>query len=518
MAALRQSEDKQLDTLGGIGTELEKAITALMEAEYKAGDSAGVHTAGLVLRDLLLGRLYSQKFFITGLPAYAERVDRELASADAGIAPLAAGSGDAQAQAAFVRTQIAAYAQGWGRLRDAHVDRSRLVNDSLDQIGPRVAASLQAFEHETQARQDELGPRATASVARSQLIMGVSAAVALALAVVAAVGIGAGIARPIRSITASMQGLAEGDLSVEVPERGRRDEVGAMADALQVFKDNAVRAESLAAEQRAERTARESRARAIEQLTGRFDSDVSGALGIVANASVELEATAQAMAANAERTQGQASTASAATDQATAGGSGGGERRRGAVQLHHRDRPSGRAVEPHRPDRRRGGRARRSHRQGAGRERVADRRPWSSLINQIAQQTNLLALNATIEAARAGEAGRGFAVVASEVKSLATQTARATEEIGGQIAAVQGATQEAVAAIGGIVARIEEVNAVASAIAAAVEEQGCGDRRDRPQRAAGGRWHRAGGVQHQRGNAGDDGDRQRGRAGAVGGP
>jgi methyl-accepting chemotaxis protein len=471
VADQRATETTELNKLELLGTAADRSLTSLLDAADKIGDGDIMNHTGLALRNLSLGRLYVEKFRGDGQVADAVRASEALAAATSGIDAVAGVGGvETLSLAAKAHSAVASYTESWFRLHQAYVERERLVHESLDKLGPRVALAVGAFDTENRARQDELGPRATASVARSQLITGVSAALAIALAVVAALGIGRGIARPIRSMTEAMQRLAEGDRSVEIPARGRRDEVGAMAEALQVFKDNAERAERLAGERAAEQAKRETRARAIEQLTGSFDSDVSGVLGMVANASVELESTAQAMTANAERTQGQATTAAAATEEAAAGvqavATAAEELSSSIAEIGRQVEQSSRtaqtaAEEAGRADRTVKGLAEAATRIGA----------VVSLINQIAQQTNLLALNATIEAARAGEAGRGFAVVASEVKNLATQTARATEEISGQIAAVQNSTKEAVGVIGGIVARIDEVNAVASAIAAAVEQQ-----------------------------------------------
>ncbi|MGE5515604.1 MAG: methyl-accepting chemotaxis protein [Bacteroidota bacterium] len=299
----------------------------------------------------------------------------------------------------------------------------------------------------------------------------------VAMVVFVAAAIGAGlmlrnaIATPVTAMTAAMRKLAEGDKGLEIPARGRGDEIGAMAEAVQVFKDNAIRADRLAAEQATEQAAREVRAKAIETLTARFDDAVSGMLGVVSGAATEMEVTAQAMSANAEQTNRQAAAVAAATEEASAAVE---TVAAAAEELSSSITEIGRQVSQSMQ-------ISRAASDEAGRTNVtvqglaeasAKIGTVVNLINDIASQTNLLALNATIEAARAGEAGKGFAVVANEVKSLANQTAKATDEIGLQIGTVQTATAQAVAAIGGIVSRIAEINQIATAIAGAVEEQG----------------------------------------------
>ncbi|OYD83236.1 hypothetical protein CHT98_16410 (plasmid) [Azospirillum brasilense] len=279
------------------------------------------------------------------------------------------------------------------------------------------------------------------------------------------------IVRPLTAMTGVMRQLADGDLGVAIPGTGRRDEIGAMAQAVEVFQEHAVARGRLEAEQRREQEMRERRAAALDRLTRGFEAKVSGLVGTLSSAATEMEATAGSMSTAAQQTDQQSfavaaaseqastnvQTVAAATEQLTASIREIGNR---AVQSQA---IATRAVEDAR-------RTDETVRLMAGcAQRIGE---VVGLIQAISSQTNLLALNATIEAARAGDAGKGFAVVAHEVKTLASQTAHATDDIAAQIAQVQAVTRDAVSAIQDIAAVIGEVNEIATAIAAAVEEQG----------------------------------------------
>jgi methyl-accepting chemotaxis protein len=276
----------------------------------------------------------------------------------------------------------------------------------------------------------------------------------------------------LERLKARMQHIAEGSLDQAVEETGRADEIGRMAETLEVLRQTSLTARSLEAEQVAGKARSEQEKRqALIALADRFDASVGQLVGLMASGSSELESTAKSMTGTAEHTNQRAGVvSSAATDasgrvQTVASAA---EELSSSIseisrQVAQSAAVTSRAVE----SARRTDTIVRALSGGAKEiEHVA------KLISSIAAQTNLLALNATIEAARAGEAGRGFAVVAAEVKSLASQTADATKEIGNRIAQIQGATNEAVEAIQGITATIEEVSTIATAIGAAIEEQG----------------------------------------------
>jgi len=255
---------------------------------------------------------------------------------------------------------------------------------------------------------------------------------------------------PLSKLMAIMGQLAKGDSRAVVDFTSRKDEIGVMAATVQVFKDSMIEGNRLKEEQEKSRRATMERAARMDQLTREFEANVGGVVQAVASQAGQLETSAQTMSATAEETTKQASAVAAASEQSSANVQTVAS---ATEELSSSIAEIGRQV---------------SHSSRIAANAVAE----AGKANDIADQTNLLALNATIEAARAGDAGKGFAVVAAEVKNLATQTSKATEEIGAQISGVQNATQNAVSAIASIGKTIGEIDQIATTIAAAVEEQG----------------------------------------------
>jgi len=293
----------------------------------------------------------------------------------------------------------------------------------------------------------------------------------LASAALLAFLLGRGMSRPLAAITAVMNRLSSGDTAVAIPGGDRKDELGTMAVAVDVFRRNMIEAASLREAQEAAKAQAEIEKKALQrQMADRFEADVKGVVGAVAKATKDMQRVAQEITASVNGTSVRAAAAAAASEEASASV---GTVAAATEELASSVAEIGRQV---------------THSSGvaddavikagqttemvagltAAGEKIGD---VLRLIGAIASQTNLLALNATIEAARAGDAGRGFAVVASEVKELASQTAKATEEIAGQVTAIQSATGNCVAAIGGISDTIREISGIATTIAAAVEEQ-----------------------------------------------
>ena len=314
--------------------------------------------------------------------------------------------------------------------------------------------------------------RAMAATASATLMAYLAIGLGMVAAIGAVVFVLLRVSRPIQTMTGAMTVLAGGDMSVEVPHRARRDEIGAMAAAVQVFKDNLIHTRRLEAETAEARLAAEEQRKAgMRQMADNFEAAVGGIIGTVSSSATELQATAGAMSGTAAETAAQSTAVAAAAEEAA---SNVGTVAAAAEELGSSVQEIGRQVDGSAAIARQA--VVEADQTGAlvlelsgAVERIGD---VVGLISSIAGQTNLLALNATIEAARAGEAGKGFAVVASEVKELAGQTARATQEISGQIGRIQASTGQAVAAIGGITQRIRDISATATSIAAAVEQQG----------------------------------------------
>ena len=366
----------------------------------------------------------------------------------------------------FEDTRKAVYAGGLGG-GNYPVSSAEWFSQSTAAIDEVIA--LSALASQEAARLAEAAQR---SSLQTLVLNGFLMAFSLLLAAATLWMVTSRIIRSLGQMTAAMSELAGGETSVVVPCSDRRDEMGSMARALLVFKENAVRVQSMQAEREAlEKSARQQKIAEMARLADAFEGTVGEIIETVTAASTQLEASAGSVTATAVRAQELATMVAAASEEASTNVqsvASASEEMASSVneisrQVQASSKIAGEAVEQ----------ARRTHDRVNNLSSAADRiGDVVELINTVAGQTNLLALNATIEAARAGEAGRGFAVVASEVKALAEQTAKATEEIRKQISDIQNATKDSVHAIEEIGVTIGRISEISSTIASAVEEQG----------------------------------------------
>ncbi|QQP92680.1 HAMP domain-containing protein (plasmid) [Skermanella sp. TT6] len=466
------------EILNDVGVKLRKMLTDMRLAEIASGNTEVIAETAQAGENFLLARVVAARFLGSKKKEEAERVAKELDGVDIQLGKLAThltapGQGERLKDA---RVLLARYSQGFAELASLALEMESLVNGSMAETMASLREKSGNIHAISAGRKAEVEAEATgdAEAAKTTAVVLCAAAVMLGLAF--AWLIGRSIAIPVISMTEAMRRLADGDTDAAIPAVGRRDEIGQMAGTVQVFRDNMIRTREMEQEAReAEVRAAAERKAAMLKLADGFEASVKGIVETVASAATEMQSTASVMTHTADTTSQQATAVAAASEQASANVqtvAAATEELSSSIaeigrQISSSSQIAGQAVAE-------AGRTNETMKvlvQAA--EQIGQ---VVELINTIAGQTNLLALNATIEAARAGEAGKGFAVVASEVKSLATQTARATEEIKSKVGEIQGATGGAQAAIDGIGRIIGQMNEITTTIAAAIEEQSAATR------------------------------------------
>jgi methyl-accepting chemotaxis protein len=460
-AALEQNEVKLglNETLGLSGT-LRGSVHDI-EAKLKELDDSKLAAGMLMMRrhekDFMLRR---DRRYVDEFQKSAADFGRAVAASDVGPAIQA----DIAEKLQRYRTDFVAWADG---AQESALDVSAMSKDyaRIEPMIEEIAKDIEQRHDAAEAQEvDTLG-----AVKRWMLI-----ALAFAIVIVSSLSltIARAVTNAIMTMAQAMVRLAKGDMKVEIPGVGRRDEIGEMAGAVDIFKTNMIEAERLRVEQaEIEQRQAEQRKADMHRLANAFEAAVGEIVETVSSASTELEASAGTLTRTAEHAQELATTVASASEEASTNvGSvaSATEELSSSVDEISRQVQSSAQMATNAVDQAKITTEKVSQLSKAALN-IGD---VVELINTIAGQTNLLALNATIEAARAGEAGRGFAVVASEVKALAEQTAKATGEISQQISSIQAATEDSVQAIKKISGTIEHLSEVSSTIAAAVEEQG----------------------------------------------
>ncbi|WP_376992674.1 HAMP domain-containing methyl-accepting chemotaxis protein [Azospirillum lipoferum] len=460
------------DTLDPLGLHARVELERIRGEAVAVGDAVSVTHAWESMEALMVGRLSANKMLARHDDESARKAEEAFTALARSLQQLAATSGDRPYAATVTNLQatVSRYQAGFLRAKELSHTINGLINGGMAQAGAAVTEEANAISRSALAETGRIRQSTLADISGTEVLVLLLSAGGLLAGLFCAILISRAITRPVTAMTGTMRELAAGKLDIAIPGAGQKDEIGAMAAAVTVFKENALTARRLEAEQRAEQERKEARSATVDRLVVEFEDTVAGILRTVSSASTELDSTAHLMNATAEQTSRQSTASAGAAEQtsanvqtvATAAEEMVASLQEIARQVTRSSTIANDAV------------AQAAHTDDTVQGLALTARKISdvvALISTIAGQTNLLALNATIEAARAGEHGKGFAVVAAEVKSLAEQTARATDEITGQIAAIQTATGGVVEAIRMNSDMIRQMNEITAAIASAVEEQ-----------------------------------------------
>ncbi|MDV7341316.1 HAMP domain-containing methyl-accepting chemotaxis protein [Terasakiella sp. A23] len=473
-----------LDNITAMLKEYEKTFVSVSDAWQEIGLNekeglrgrlrGSVHAVETKLKEfekdrltvtMLMMRRHEKDFLLRLAPKYIDRMDKRMAEFSADLIQSDIPKGDQDQIMSLMKSYHADF-----KLLAAKRLSVQENSKTLSAVFAKAQNPFDKLLHQIEERTIKANQSMQTTLAQTSSSIIWTIVLTVIVVFVVATYVARQIVRPIHTLTNVMTTLAGGDKTIDIPITKRRNELGDMGRSVLVFKENMIRADQLAEEQAAEQEVQQERARQIILLTKGFEEDSDQVLTTVHASISQMSSTADQMKSAADQLNQRSSAVSTAATEASSNVqtvASASEELAASIkeigtQAANSTKIAGQAVIKAQET----NDTVKSLSQAA--QRIGDA---INLINDIADQTNLLALNATIEAARAGEAGKGFAVVASEVKNLATQTAKATEEISAQIGDVQSSTDNAVEAIGGISGVINQMDEIASIIAAAVEEQ-----------------------------------------------
>ncbi len=454
------------------GVATRDALTRVVVTSHDSGDIEDLFDAALAQQHYLLARVSAERFLVDNSVESAGNAALEISETRQLIDGLLAGENtlEREAQLREVETQFNAFEAGFEAARAAISARNAQLA-VMDEIGPQLAAEAATLRQAMVDRQNTLGPEGQRQSDRTELIVLVAVGVGIVLALGLGLAISTAVSGGIGRITGDMTALAGGETDRQISGDERGDEIGDMARALKVFRDNLaeidrVREQNVQAEQRAAQARRQ----ATHEMADAFEATVGVVIRSLAEESVALQSNARDLNLSVENSESRSTAVAAAAGQASSGvesiASAAEELTASILEVSSQVAAAANA-------------ARTSSESARVSSASMDRLNAAvsgvdaivHAINGVAEQTNLLALNATIEAARAGEAGKGFAVVASEVKSLAQQTQSLTKEIADQLAEIGSTANDAIGSSRLIISSIDEIDVTANALAAAVEEQ-----------------------------------------------
>lgn len=468
-----KERNKLVKRLKKLGPDAEQKINSTLEKAYENDDVTAAYYSGLLLGNVLRARLNANEFLINHHPKSALMVRNELSSLEEAAQEMTVVVNDLDPYEKIleIMTLSGTYTPLFNQLISIIKKRDELIKNSLNVFGPRLTSTMKRIQENNETRQRELGEIATSNNHQAVFTLSIVAVIAITLCAVGSLLLSRIIARPVVRMTETMSEIVNGDLNADVPALGQSDEIGQIAKAVQVFKENALETERLRSEKiEREQQAAEEKRQATIKLADDLERSVKSVVNRVGHATEQMKDTATEMAQSTGVTVDRAGIVELASIEANTTAE---NVAKSAYDLSASIKKISEEITS----------ARELTDIGKGKAEVTNETVQSltegvrkigdvvRLIDDIAEQTNLLALNATIEAARAGEAGRGFAVVASEVKSLANQTAKATEDIRNQIEHIQMTTNKSVAEIEDVAELIIKISEMTDDVANAVGHQ-----------------------------------------------